>query len=247
MNDGGGGNDSGTGKDGSTGPGIGAGSRCANPVFMSSDPQGKWPSSGNPYVNNNVWNTAEAGPQTIYVCGLGSFYIVSNQPDLASDRGSVKSYPSVCKCDLSNTKPINAYTDVSGTFAESIPQLGEWDVGYDIFLGSGTEVMIQNATHNHPEDIPYPAGSVAATVDGIAYHALRVNSGFIVLLNDTYIYSGSVNILHVFKWLASQGWVSLSDTFSMIGYGVEISVTETSPGVQGQERFDFTEWSLNAN
>ncbi len=237
----------GTGKDGATGLGVDAGTLCTNPVFTSSDPQGKWPSSGDPYVNNNVWNTAEAGPQTIYVCGLGSFYIVSNQKDLASDRGSVKSYPSVCKCDLSSTKPISAYTDVSGTFAESIPQLGEWDVGYDIFLGSGMEVMIQNATHNHGEDIPYPAGSVPVTIDGVAYHALRSSSTFIVLLNDTYIYSGSVDILHVFHWLASQGWVSLSDTLSMIGYGVEISVTETSPGVQGPERFDFTEWSLNAN
>jgi hypothetical protein len=106
----------------------------------------------------------------------------------------------VCKCDLSSTKPISAYTDVSGTFAESIPQLGEWDVGYDIFLGSGTEVMIQNAQHNHGENIPYPPGSIPVTIDGIAYHALRVNSGsFIVLLNDTFIYSGNVNILHVFS------------------------------------------------
>ncbi len=107
--------------------------------------------------------------------------------------------------------------------------------------------MIQNATHGHGEDIPYPAGSVPTTIDGVAYHALRSSSTFIVLLNDTYIYAGGVNILHVFRWLASQGWVSLTDTFSMIGYGVEISVTESSPGVQGPERFDFTEWSLNAN
>jgi hypothetical protein len=208
---------------------------------------GKWPSSGDPYVNNNAWNTAEAGPETISVCGLGSWYVVSNQPDLASDHGSVKSYPSVCKCDFSSTKAISAYTDVSGTFAMSIPQMGEWDAGYDIFTGSGVEVMIQNATHNHPEDIPSPAGSIPVTIDGVAYHALKVSSTFIVLLNDTYILSGSVNILHVFNWLASQSWVTLTDSFSMIGYGVEISVTESSPGVQGQERFDLTEWTLNAN
>jgi hypothetical protein len=85
------------------------------------------------------------------------------------------------------------------------------------------------------------------TIDGVAYHALRSSATFIVLLNDTYFYSGGVNILHVFNWLSSQGWVKLSDSFSMIGYGVEISVTETSPGVQGQDRFDFIEWSLNAN
>ena len=107
--------------------------------------------------------------------------------------------------------------------------------------------MIQNATHEHGEDIPYPAGSVAVTIDGVAYHALRASPGFIVLLNDTYIYSGSVNLLHVFAWLASQGWVTLTDSFSMIGYGVEISVTESSAGVQGPERFDFTDWSLTAN
>jgi hypothetical protein len=221
------------------------GKLCTNPIFVSSDPQGKWPATGNPYVNNNVWNTAEAGPETIYVCDYGSWYIISNQPDLPNDIGAVKSYPSVCNCDLG--KPINSYTDISGTFAASIPQMGEWDVGYDIFTGSGVEVMIQNATHDHGEDIPYPSGSVPVTIDGVAYHALRASPTFIVLLNDTYVYSGAVNILHVFQWLGTQGWVNLTDTMDMIGYGVEISVTESSPGVPGPERFDFTAWSLSAN
>jgi hypothetical protein len=220
---------------------------CTNPVFTSSDPQGKWPANGEPYVNNNVWNTAEAGPQTIYVCGLNSFYIISNQKDLANDQGSVKSYPGVCKCDLSSTKTISSYTNVTSSFAESMPAMGEWDAGYDIFTGSGEEIMIQHQTHNHPEDIPFPSGSTAVTIDGVAYHALQVDSGFVVLLNDKQVTSGTVNILHVFQWLISKGWVKSNDTFDMIGYGVEISTTESSPGVQGQERFDVTNWSLTAN
>ncbi len=197
-------------------------------------------SSGNPYVNNNVWNTTEAGPETISVCALGSWYVVANQPDLASDHGSVKSYPE---------RAGDPYTaDQRYTTERHVWRCRSQE-------GEGMLAIITAAAFTgrdpkrHSMSIPRrsPSGSTAVTIDGVAYHALKASSTFIVLLNDTYILAGSVNILHVFNWLAQQGWVSLSDSFSMIGYGVEISVTESSPGVQGQERFDLTDWTLNAN
>jgi hypothetical protein len=219
------------------------GSTCTNPVFTSSAVQGRWPATGADYVNNNVWNTAEAGPQTIGVCSMTSFYVNSNQPDLANDEGSVKSYPGVCGCSFGDTKTIGQFSNITSSFANTLPQLGEWDTAYDMFTDNwANEIMIQPATHGHPAQDGTPV-----TIDGIAYHALQVNPNFIVVGMDNFEGSGTVNILHVFQYLESKGWMKSSDTLTAIGYGVEISWTESSPGVKGPERFDFTNFSLTSN
>jgi hypothetical protein len=218
---------------------------CTSPVWSSSAAQGTWKSGAFP-VNNNAWNTSEAGPQTIYVCNSSSWYVISNQPNLSSDQGSVKTYPSAGEF-FSGTQSISSFSNITSTFGVSIPALGEWDAGYDIWTNNwADELMIQNDTHEHPED-PAPAGSVPVTIDGISYHALQVNPKFTVLIMNNYVASGSVSILHVFQWLESKGWMKSSDTLTAIGYGVEISVTENAPGVQGPERLDVTDFSLTAS
>ena len=55
----------------------------ANPMFVTSDPNGGW-SSGGYYVHNNMWNTAyNPGPETLYACSFHSWYVVSNQTNSA--------------------------------------------------------------------------------------------------------------------------------------------------------------------
>ncbi|HSW80068.1 MAG TPA: hypothetical protein VLG47_04805 [Candidatus Saccharimonadales bacterium] len=223
--------------------GSSGGQLCTNPIFTSSAVQGRYPSTGADYVNNNVWNTTEAGPQTIFVCSQKSFYVNSNQPDLANDRGSIKSYPAVCGCGFGDAKQIGQYTNITSTFGESIPHMGEWDAGYDMWTDNWTnEIMIQNDVYNHP-----PQDGTPITIDGIAMHALQVDPSFLVFGYDNFKASGSVNILHVFQWAIAHGWMKSTDTLTAIGYGVEISYTESSPGVKGQERFDITDYSVTAN
>lgn len=218
---------------------------CPDPVWSSSAAMGTWKAGAFP-VNNNVWNTSEAGPQTIYVCNSSNWYVVSNQPNLSSDQGSVKSYPSVGDF-FSGTQTLGSFQNITSSYGISVPALGEWDAGYDIWTNNwGNELMIQNDTHEHPED-PAPAGSIPVTIDGIQYNALQVSSTFTVLVMNNYVTSGTVNILHVFQWLESKGWMKSTDTLTAIGYGIEISVTETSPGVQGPEQLAVTNFSLTAN
>jgi hypothetical protein len=140
-----------------------------------------------------------------------------------------------------------SFQNITSTFGVSIPALGEWDAGYDIWTNNwADELMIQNDTHEHPED-PAPSGSVPVTIDGVQHNALQASSTFKVLIMNNYVSSGSVNILHIFQWLESKGWMKTSDTLTAIGYGVEVSVTESSPGVQGPERLNVSNFSLTAS
>jgi hypothetical protein len=217
---------------------------CNSPIYTNSANDFAWyaPGENTTKINNDTWHTSEAGPQTMYICSLSSFYVISNQPNLASDLGSVKSYPSVCDCSFNQA--MNTYTTMTATFGESVAHQGEWDAAFDIFT-SRSEIMIDNDVNNHASGADQ--GGTPVTIDGVAYHVVYVNSGFIVFMMDNYVQSGSINFLHMFSWLVSKGWASWSDTLSMFAYGVEISWTESSPGVTGPQRFDITAWSLTAN
>lgn len=213
-----------------------AGQGCTKPVWSSSEKQGKWTASDGLYVNNNMWNS-EAGPQDIYVCTASNFYAVSNQPNLASDPGSVKTYPSVAR-NFDNPT-ISSFHAITSTFGESIPAAGNWDAAYDIWTDDwNNEIMIWNQERNQGQ-VP-PSGSVAATIDGQGFHAWR-DGTYVGIYMNTFESAGSVNILDVFKWLESKGWMKASDTLTAIGYGVEISVTP------GPETFHVTSFSLTAN
>jgi len=102
----------------------------------------------------------------------------------------------------------------------SANRLLQWASGMPLMTYSstswGTEIMIDNETHNHgPQN-----GTGAVTIDGIAYHALQVNSGFIVLANDTQSNPVAVNILHVLPMADLQGWIQSTNTITGIAYGV---------------------------
>jgi len=213
-----------------------AGQGCTKPVWSSSEKQGKWTAPDDLYVNNNMWNS-EAGPQDIYVCTASNFYAVSDQPNLASDPGSVKTYPSVARNFDDPT--ISSFHVITSTFGESIPAEGNWDAAYDIWTDDwNNEIMIWNQERNQGQ-VP-PAGSVAATIDRQGFHAWR-DGTYVGIYMNTFESAGSVNILDVFKWLEAEGWMKPNDTLTAIGYGVEISVTP------GPETFHVTNFSLTAN
>src|SRR6185503_809830 len=101
---------------------------CENPVFTTSDTNGGW-SNGGYYVHNNVWNAAEAGPETLYACSHDNWYVSSTQPDTTS----VKAYPNVhLDIDNLNGAPITDYATITSTFAATSPEVGIYNVAYDI-------------------------------------------------------------------------------------------------------------------
>ena len=100
---------------------------CANPVFQTSDTNGGWSTQGY-YVHNNMWNDEYGfGPETLYACSHNNWYVTSSQ---VNHEGAVLTYPNVHK-DYSG-RTISSFTTLKSTFAATSPQVGIYNVAYDI-------------------------------------------------------------------------------------------------------------------
>lgn len=211
---------------------------CTKPVFKTSDRNGGW-SNGGYYVHNNMWNSAEAlGPETLYACSYHNWYVVSKQTNHA---GAVKTYPNVHK-DYDNAR-ISSFSRITSTFAATSPHVGIYNVAYDIWTNGvatsgSTEIMIW--TENFKQ---VPAGDRVARVSlgGRTYNVWKTSDNhYIALVPTVVMKSGSIDLLAVFKWLMSKGWLSASSTLGQIDYGVEIVSTDGKNAT-----FSFTDFSIS--
>jgi hypothetical protein len=213
---------------------------CANPVFETSAKNGMW-NTGGYFVHNNMWNDNEVlGPQTLYACSYRNWYVVSNQTDHA---GAVKTYPNVHK-DYYDV-PISSFSRITSRFAATSPHVGIYNVAFDIWTNGvatsgSTEIMIW--TENFKQ---VPAGDKVAKVSlgGRTYNVWKTSDSHYILLMPTAIMtSGSINLLEIFKWLMSRGWLPAKSTLGAIDYGVEI----VSTGGRNAT-FTFTDFSITDN
>lgn len=222
---------------------VAATKRCALPVWQTSVQRGtNWvkPGSTTVRVLNEVWNTAEAGPQTIKVCSASSWFVEANHPKagVPADReGSVKSYP--CTQVLFYKPALSTLTSLTSRWAHEAPASGYWNACYDIWLGglggaSTAEIMIWT-DKRYPAPLP-PSNAPKVSnlaLGGRNYTAwTRKNSNggdYIALVDNTNRPAGEVDLLAVFKWLASLGWIKMTDTLAAVNYGIEISSTKSAP------------------
>jgi hypothetical protein len=205
--------------------------QCTNPLFTSSSFSGSW-SNGGYNVKNNVWNTAEGGPQTIYACAWNNWYVVSNQPGAGTD-DSVKSYPSSQK--LVNI-PLSTMNNITSTFNVTTPSGGgavtpnskQWNAAYDLWLDDwDTEVMIWN---NWTMNWQYWYGvyhGVSVTIGGVSYKAYYNGSDAMWFVRQNVTNSGSQDIAAVLRWAVSQGWLRNTQKVNAIEYGFEVTYTGT--------------------
>ena len=220
--------------------GAGGTSACTDPVFVTSDPNGGW-SDGGYYVHNNMWNSsAGLGPETLYACSYHNWYVVSNQTNNA---GAVKTYPNVHK-DY-DAVPIRSFNTITSTFAATSPRVGIYNVAYDIWMNGvassgSTEIMIW--TENFHQ---VPAGSRVTTVTlgGRTYDVWKTSdSHYIAFVPTAVLTSGTLDLLEIFTWTMSQGWLPSNSTLGQICYGVEIVSTDGADAT-----FQFTDFSLTTS
>lgn len=219
------------------------GKRCELPVATVTDLRGSWIKPGNTNVRvlNEVWNTAEAGPQTLKVCDETSWFVEATHPKagLPKDSGSVKSYP--CTQTLFPKTPLSSLKSLSLRFAHEAPALGEWNACVDAWVGglgsaSTAEVMVWT-DHRYPASIPPSNALKTATLAlaGVTYKAwTRKNSNggdYIALVANEKRAAGTVDLLAVFKWLQGLGWLKATDTLAAVNYGIEISNTQLTKQV----------------
>jgi hypothetical protein len=221
---------------------------CTNPIYTTSSNLGGIRNNGY-YISNNIWNPEEAGPQTLYVCSYKNWYVVSQQPDLVSNPGSVKTYPNV-HWDINYPigYPVSNYSTITSTFAAAGPRLGKYNVAYDLWLdgvgwGNGTtEIMIW--TENYRQ---WPPGTKQATysLNGVSYDVYRyttTNDGgvnLITFLPSQPMYSGTLNLKAIVDFVIGKSWLSANAPIVQIDYGVEIASTDNTP-----QKFIFTDFSV---
>jgi len=242
---GGGGGPPGGGDDAPVGPPP-VGKVCTDPTFTTTDPNGGQTFDVY-YVHNNMWNCGGGSmyscTETLAACSYNSFFVIADANDDAHD-GAVKTFPNVHK-DYQAAPAISSFQSITTTFAATSPHVGIYDVAYDIWLNGvasagSNEIMIW--TENFKQ---VPAGTKVDSVSlgGQAYDVYRTgDGGYIALVPAQVMLSGTIDLLGMFQYLMSKGFLAADSTIGQIDYGVEIVSTDASDA-----RFDFTDFSIVEN
>ena len=215
---------------------------AANPIFVTSDPNGGWPDGGY-YVHNNMWNSAKYSPCTsaLYAWSRDNWYVVTRMNNKTGD-GAVKTYPNVHR-DYSSV-PTDSFDSITSSFAETSPHIGIYNFAYDIWINGiarpgCTEIMIWTENFNQ-----VPGGKYIqdVTFGSQTYKVYRnPGSGYIAFVATTNFTSGTVNLLDLMKWAVAKGWFSSKSTLSQICFGVEIVSTDDADAT-----FRVTAFSIDA-
>ncbi len=217
---------------------------CSPVLWSSSEKLGSW-SVGEYRVNNNEWNQAEAGPQTIYACGYNRWYVVSDQPELASNPGSVKTYPDT-QGGPGLGKSLGSYSAITSSFDATMPLAGSWNAAYDVWISTAsgtTELMVWTSYFGAQGYWPSVART-RITLDGIDYLVWggAPGSSYIAFAFADPASSGTVNLKDVFAYAIGQGWLHSTDVLDDVEYGVEICNTGGSA-----QTFSLDDYSLTAD
>ena len=215
---------------------------AAEPVFVTSDPNGGWSHDGF-YVHNNMWNSAKYSPctSTLYAWSHDNWYVLAKMDNKTGD-GAVKTYPNVHK-DYASI-PVSSFGAITSTFAETSPHLGIYNVAYDIRLNGiaspgCTEIMIW--TENFHQ---VPGGKYVQDVSfGSQTYKVykRTNGGYIAFVATTNFTSGTVDLLAIATWAIAKGWLSTNSTLNQICFGVETVSTDDR-----KARFEVSAFSIDA-
>ena len=220
-------------------PATPAGSVCTNPYFTTSGSNGGI-TDGGYYVHNNLWNASDypGTKGTTQVCSYHSWNHIGTAKN--NGDGAVKTYPNVHK-DYSGRK-ISSFSKLTSKFAATAPDVGIYNVAYDLWLNGvpNDEVMIWTDNRNQ-----VPAGSRFASNVSVGGHSWDVyatgGNGYIAFVpaNGAHLTSGTVDLKAMLNYLVSKGRVTGSSTVDQICYGVEIVDTGGKPAT-----WKFTDFSI---
>jgi hypothetical protein len=161
--------------------------------------------------------------------------------------GSIKSYPDTQR-NFTN-RSIDSFTQITADYDMTCPPAGEYDAAFDVWIGgigskSTAEVMVWTEDrYNGPLPPKNALESTTVTIDGQALIAWRRKNGnggdYIALAMRPMRRAGSLDLLAVFRWLISKGWLKGTDLVAAVEYGVEIASTAGS-----EQRFTLNSYTL---
>jgi hypothetical protein len=182
------------------------------------------------YLYDNQWNCGgnsgnQCGPESAYGCANSdntvSFVVTSNQP---AGNTAVLSYPAVQ--DNFNSKPLlSSFKAISSTFSETSPHVGDYEVAWDCwFNGNANEFMIWVDNYNQT-----PAGKKVDTNVTLGGHSYDVwwasSSGYLAFNANPAFTSGTVDLLQLFNYAVSKGWLPATSTVNQLSFGIEVCST----------------------
>jgi hypothetical protein len=183
------------------------------------------------YLYDNQWNCGantsnHCGPESAYGCanadGSVSFVVTSNQP---AGNTAVLSYPAAQK-NFDAKPTLASFKSITSTFAETSPRLGDYEVAWDCwFNGNANEVMVWVDTYKQ-----VPAGKRVATGVALGGHAWDVwwasGSGYLVFNATSTITAGTIDLLQLFSYATSNGWLPKTSTLDQLDFGIEVCSTD---------------------
>jgi hypothetical protein len=189
------------------------------------------------------------GPESVHVCSASSWYVESQEP---ANNTAVLTFPGV-QDNFGTGKgvAISSYKSMTSTYAFVIPNIGDYEMTYDIWLNGEasagcTEIMIWLDNHGQT-----PAGSVVhsnVAVGGSTFNVWRSTSGswqtisFETTSSFSPTASGTVDLLAIYNYVVQQGWMAASSALYQIGFGPEICST----GGQN-ETFYINDFTITSN
>lgn len=212
-------------------------------------PAGAWSSSSATggkdldgyFFYNNEYNAVSGSSETIWASSGTSWGVCARQPNPPA---GVKSYPEEQK---TVNVAINKFADMTDTVSYKLPSKGTWEAADDLWI-NGTpgkagaiEVMIWPYTH-YARPAGTDEGTIQAGTQAYTFWKRTGSNPIYTFQYPTNSTSTTMHMLTVFKWMASHGYISLSDTFSQFNFGYEIVGTGT-----GNPTDDFTTTNFSLN
>jgi hypothetical protein len=231
--DGGGADSSGGSASSSGGGGDGAAGSSCTMASAACKASNSGCNVGGYYLYDNQWNCGgstghSCGPESAYGCansnGTVSWVVTSNQP---AGNTAVLTYPAAQ--DNFSSKPLlSSFSTISATFEETSPHVGDYEVAWDCwFNNNANELMVWVDNYNQA-----PAGNKVASnvsLGGRSYDIWWAPSsgtgGYVVFDAKAAFTSGTVDLLQLFTYSVSHGWLPASSTVDQLSFGVEVCST----------------------
>jgi hypothetical protein len=195
---------------------------CSPVKWQSSDAEGTHNYKNGDLVQNDAWNGSH-GPQTIYACKKGEFYVTTDQPN---DGGGVETYPSFgTQWDYpAYNKAVDTFTNVTLSYSFQLPSRkgAHADEAVDDWIG-GQELMIWHYW-TQPKGVYPPPSAVPVTVGGVGYEVYHSGT-YTAFYRDVQVTSETLNEVPFFQYAEAQGWFSPTAVVDQFTNGVEVSDT----------------------
>jgi hypothetical protein len=122
-----------------------------------------------------------------------------------------------------DTQPLlSSFSAISATFEETSPRVGSYEVAWDCwFNNNAIELMIW--VDNYKQ---VPGGTKVASNVPLGGQSYDVWTGGYVLFNATTTFtSGTVDLLQIFNYAVSHGWLPATAKVHQLAFGAEICST----------------------